>query len=105
MNSTLTPHCLNKPRMTQVYYFQHLGIIAYRVTNDETEWILMKIEDPQTLAMRFISPPAFEQDYQHLQQSSWYQLNHKRFELIEAYEAGNAMPCAEEWERFRKRFR
>jgi hypothetical protein len=91
---------MNKPRMTRVYYFQHLGIAAYRVTNDETEWAFMKIEDPSTGARRFITLAAFEQEYQHLQQSSWYQLNHKRFELIEAYHAGNAMPGAGEWQRF-----
>ncbi len=83
--------------MTQVYYFQHLGIIAYRVTNDETEWVLMKIEDPQTLARRFISMPAFEQEYQHLQRSAWYRLNYKKFELISSYETGVPMPNAGEW--------
>lgn len=100
MNSAFTPRPVKKPRMTQVYYFQHLGIAAYRVTNDETDWVLLKIEDPQTGTKRFISQPALEQEFIHLQQSAWYQLNHKRFELIEAYDAGNAMPGAEEWERF-----
>lgn len=100
MNNALPPRPMNKPRMTQVYFFQHLGIIAYRVTNNETEWTLMKIEDPQTLARRFISRAAFEQEYQPLQPSSWYQVNHKRFELIEAYDAGNDMPGAEEWKKF-----
>ncbi|MGN7786010.1 hypothetical protein ACTJIJ_15885 [Niabella sp. 22666] len=88
---------MKKPRMIQVYYFQHLGIAAYRVTNDETDWILLKIEDPQLKARRFISLAAFEQQYQHLQQSAWYQLNQKRFALIEAYDAGATMPGAEEW--------
>lgn len=89
-----------KPRLTQVYYFQHLGIAAYRVTNEETDWVLMKIQDPKTRRRRFTSQAAFEQEYQYLQESSWYQLNHKRFELIEAYEADVAVPDAEEWEVF-----
>lgn len=62
----------------------------------------MKIEDPLTLARRFISLAAFEQEYQQLQPSYWYQVNHKKFQLIEGYDAGNAMPCAEEWEQFMK---
>ncbi|MGE9314248.1 hypothetical protein ACLOAU_21515 [Niabella sp. CJ426] len=91
---------MNKPRMTQVYYFQHLGIAAYRVTDGQTDWVLLKIEDPRIKARRFISLAAFEQEYQHLQQSAWYQLNHKRFRLIEAYDAGSPVPGAEEWEQF-----
>ncbi len=86
--------------MIQVYYFQHLGIAAYRVTNDEKDWILLKIEDPRIKARRFISLAAFEQEYQHVQQSVWYQLIQKRFALIEAYDAGTSMPGADEWEQF-----